>query len=176
MDFALIGKNFNLTSICHPYCHSEGIIMEQEIKQRPTPEFMSEEIKVDINSDDSGNLVTYTEGTETNQQWQEVVDNVSSFLSNLPENLTSSFITYKRPIVVVGLVLGAIIAVKLTLAILDSVNDIPLLAPLLELIGLGYTSWFVYRYLLKASNRKELSDSFTSVKEQVVGRAKDFME
>jgi len=38
------------------------------------------------------------------------------------------------------------------------------------LIGMGYTGWFVYRYLLKASNRQELLTEVDSFKEQVVGK------
>ena len=52
---------------------------------------------------------------------------------------------------------------------IDALNDVPLLAPTFELIGMGYTAWFVYRYLLKASTRQELVQEFKSYKEQVTG-------
>ncbi|WP_243903127.1 CAAD domain-containing protein, partial [Aetokthonos hydrillicola] len=47
--------------------------------------------------------------------------------------------------------------------------DIPLVAPTFELIGIGYSVWFVYRYLLKASTRQELTDEIAGLKTQVVG-------
>jgi hypothetical protein len=56
------------------------------------------------------------------------------------------------------------------LAVLDAINDIPLLAPVFELVGIGYTAWFVYRYLLKVETRKELATEFESLKGQVVGK------
>ena len=37
-------------------------------------------------------------------------------------------------------------------------------------VGMGYTAWFIYRYLWKASNRQELSRDFNSLKEQVLGK------
>jgi hypothetical protein len=131
----------------------------------------TEQVKVDINSDESGNLSTVGSGSdESNQQWQEMMDRATKLLSDLPEQLSNVFADYRKPIVTVGLVVAAIIAVKLTLAVLDSVNDIPLLAPVFELIGLGYSAWFIYRYLLKASNRQELVNDFNSLKEQILGK------
>lgn len=145
--------------------------MEPEVKQEVhSSEVGTDEVKVDINTDDSGSLSSFSFDTSNNEQWQEIVDKVSGFLADLPAYLSEFFGKYKRPIVTVGLVFGSIVAVKLTLAILASVNDIPLLAPSLELIGLGYSVWFVYRYLLRASNRKELSEDFNALKEQVLGK------
>lgn len=69
-----------------------------------------------------------------------------------------------------GLIVAAIVAVKVLLAVLDSLNDIPLVAPTFELIGIGYSAWFVYRYLLKASTRQELTHEITTLKSQVVGQ------
>jgi hypothetical protein len=37
------------------------------------------------------------------------------------------------------------------------------------LIGIGYSAWFVNRYLLKASNRQELAQEIQGLKQQVVG-------
>lgn len=95
---------------------------------------------------------------------------ISSFLDALPSYLTYFFGAYKRPIVIVGLILTTFILVKLMLALLDALNDIPLLLPILELIGLAYTTWFVYRYLISAVSRQELSEEIKSLKEYVLGR------
>ncbi|NEQ28980.1 MAG: hypothetical protein F6K28_60575, partial [Microcoleus sp. SIO2G3] len=86
-----------------------------------------------------------------------------------PDYVGEFFNEYKRPLITIGLVLGAFLSVKLLLAILDSINDIPLLAPTFELIGIAYSTWFVYRYLWQASNRKELADNFDSLKRRVLG-------
>jgi hypothetical protein len=53
---------------------------------------------------------------------------------------------------------------------LGAINEIPLLAPTFELIGLIYSGWFLYRYLLKASNRQELFQDINSIKDQVLGK------
>ncbi|KAF0909647.1 hypothetical protein E2562_000012 [Oryza meyeriana var. granulata] len=43
---------------------------------------------------------------------------------------------------------GAIIAVWLSLIVVKALDSVPLLPNILELVGLGYSGWFVYRYLL----------------------------
>jgi hypothetical protein len=59
-----------------------------------------------------------------------------------------------------------------TLAILSAVNEIPLLAPAFELVGLGYTGYFVYRYLLQASTRSELTEGLNDLKSEIFGHKK----
>ncbi|HEY9737803.1 MAG TPA: CAAD domain-containing protein, partial [Trichocoleus sp.] len=70
----------------------------------------------------------------------------------------------------IGLLFASIISVKLVLAVLGAINEIPLLSPTFELIGLTYSGWFVYRYLLRASNRQELVEDINSLKDQVLGK------
>jgi hypothetical protein len=106
---------------------------------------------------------------DVKQQLNEAGERVSRFLAGLPEYLSDFFSEYRRPLITLGLLFGGILAVKMTLALLDAVDDIPLLAPVLQLIGLGYSAWFVYRYLLKASTRQELGQELGDLKDQVVG-------
>ena len=107
---------------------------------------------------------------EAAKQVQQVWEKVSGLLGDLPDYVSEFFKQYRRPIVTVGLILAAILAVKIVLALLDAVDDIPLLAPSLELIGLFYTGWFLYRYLLKASNRQELLDDVSAIRDQILGK------
>ncbi|MCQ6463443.1 CAAD domain-containing protein, partial [Vibrio parahaemolyticus] len=52
---------------------------------------------------------------------------------------------------------GAVVALWLTTVVVGAINSVPLLPKILELVGLGYTGWFVYRYLLFKESRKELA-------------------
>jgi hypothetical protein len=106
---------------------------------------------------------------EASAQVKQVWERIYTFLGGLPEYLGEFFSEYRRPLVTLALILGAIISVKVLLALLDAVNDIPLLAPTFELIGLTYSAWFIYRYLWKASSREELSTDLNRFKEQVFG-------
>ncbi|MBD1910291.1 MULTISPECIES: CAAD domain-containing protein [unclassified Leptolyngbya] len=134
------------------------------------PEVKQDDVLISGTTTDEivGELPPATEDS-TGQQYQQIIDKATALLGDLPDYLTTFFGQYRRPIVTIGLVIGAIIAVRLTLAILKSINDIPLLSPSFELIGIGYSAWFVYRYLLKASTRSELVSDFNGLKEQILG-------
>lgn len=141
-------------------------VKETEFSDPSPSDFASE---TDLPTDDPLLLPPASE-PETSQQLKQVADRVYTFLAGLPDYLSDFFGEYRRPIITLGLIFGSIVSVKLTLALLDAINDIPLLAPTFELIGFAYTAWFIYRYLWRASNREELAASFGSLKDQVLGR------
>ncbi|WJX80348.1 Protein CURVATURE THYLAKOID 1A, chloroplastic [Trifolium repens] len=64
---------------------------------------------------------------------------------------------------------GALVAVWLSSILVGAVNSVPLLPKILELVGLGYTGWFVYRYLLFKSSRKELATDIDALKKKITG-------
>ncbi|CAI9785962.1 unnamed protein product [Fraxinus pennsylvanica] len=66
---------------------------------------------------------------------------------------------------------GAIVAVWLASTVVGAINSVPLLPKIMELIGLGYTGWFVYRYLLFKSSRKELATDIEAIKKKIAGTA-----
>ena len=103
------------------------------------------------------------------QPWQEWLDPVVDILAKVPEYVSQFFSEYQKPLTTLGLLLLAIVSVKIVVAVLGAIDDIPLLAPLLEMVGLGYSAWFVWRYLWKASNRKELLTEFDAIKNQMFG-------
>ena len=106
---------------------------------------------------------------ETSDRFQGVKNQILEILSELPAIIYGFFEQYKKPIVTLGLIVTVIITFKVMLAIVESLNDIPLLAPTFELIGIIYSGWFVYRYLLRASNRQELSAELQAWKDQLFG-------
>ncbi|MEH1766822.1 CAAD domain-containing protein [Nostoc sp.] len=118
----------------------------------------------------TGTITKLQPPAQSQDEWLKYGEQISTFLATLPEYVGGFFNQYKQPLVTVGLIVGSIVAVKVLLAVLDALNDIPLVAPTFELIGIGYSAWFVYRYLLKASTRKELTSEITTLKSQVVGK------
>ncbi|BAZ79318.1 MULTISPECIES: CAAD domain-containing protein [Sphaerospermopsis] len=123
----------------------------------------------DINTQ-AGSITKLQPPVQSQEQWLKYGQQVSGFLGTLPDYVGNFFNQYKQPIISIGLVITAIVTVKVLLAVLDSLNGIPLVAPTFELIGIGYSAWFVYRYLLKASTRQELTSEITTLKSQVVGK------
>ncbi|KAL3700086.1 hypothetical protein R1sor_018108 [Riccia sorocarpa] len=64
---------------------------------------------------------------------------------------------------------GALVALWLSSTVVGAINSVPLLPKIMELIGLGYTGWFVYRYLLFKSSRKELVEDIEELKGKITG-------
>ena len=116
--------------------------------------------------------LTLPPAVKFNQQLRRVGTQTSTFLVQLPDYIGGLFNDYKQPIVTVALIAVTFITLKVVLGVIDALNDIPLLVPTFELIGIGYLVWFSIRYLIRASNRQELSKVLQSLKGQVVGNQK----
>lgn len=106
---------------------------------------------------------------QSDEQWRRIGIQISGFLTQLADYISSFFNEYRQPIISIALIVAAVSSLRVVLTILVTLNQIPLLAPTFELIGIGYSVWFVSRYLLKESNRQELSQEIQRLKQQVVG-------
>jgi hypothetical protein len=102
------------------------------------------------------------------EQWLQFGEKTSDFITDLQNSVGDFFNKYQPLLGSLGWIFLALISVKLMLALLNALNDIPLLSVLLELIGLGYGIWFIYRYLLTAATRQELSGEIQNFKKQVL--------
>jgi hypothetical protein len=134
--------------------------MESNVEQKT----MTPGVKTDL-----GTLTTGQKGPITDQAWQEWLQPVWEIVGKIPELTGQFFADNKQPLISLGIILLGIVSVKILVAVLDAIDDIPLLAPMLQLVGLGYTAWFVWRYLWKASNRQELLGELGAFKDQIFG-------
>lgn len=130
-----------------------------------TTENKEKQAQQEISTEAGGELAP----ASSQPQWQQQVQPVVDVISKLPSYLGQFFADYQQPLLVILLFVAAFITVKVTFAVLGAINGIPLLSPIFELVGLGYTGWFIYRYLLRASTREELISEFNDLKGQVVG-------
>ncbi|BAZ38575.1 hypothetical protein NIES4101_45140 [Calothrix sp. NIES-4101] len=124
---------------------------------------------VDNLANDSLPKLPPADETTLGMQWQKFSSQVAIFLEKLPEYIGNFWIQYKVQITSVILIVAAFISVKIVLAILKAINDIPLIAFFFELVGIAYVVWFIWRYILKASTRQELLSQINSFKKQIIG-------
>jgi len=139
-----------------------------EVMESKTQETQMSE--VEVNNQAGGTITKIQPSAQSQEEWLKYGEQISSFLATLPEYLGTFYNKYKQPLIFAAVFVAAVVAVKVVLAVLDALNDIPLVAPSFELIGIGYSTWFVYRYLLKASTRKELTNEIQGLRSQVVGQ------
>nr|WP_261225493.1 CAAD domain-containing protein [Ancylothrix sp. D3o] len=86
-----------------------------------------------------------------------------------PVYFRESFTEYHRPLILGGSLVAVLGASSFLLKIIKGLDDIPLVSPILELIGIGYTGWFLYRYVGSAAGRQVLQKQLQSWGEQIFG-------
>ena len=151
-----------------PAANQQKTIASGEMTSSNEPEttIIITEIPADNEADSTKVIIT----EEPANQTQQIKEQIISILSELPAYIGSFYEQYKSPLTVVGVILASIVSLKVLLGVIDELNDIPLLAPTFELIGIGYSAWFIYRYLLRSSNRQQLGQEIQALKEQVFGK------
>ena len=64
---------------------------------------------------------------------------------------------------------GATAALWLSSTLVGAIKVVPLLPKVMELVGLGYSTWFVYRYVLFKDSRAELVEQVDALIARVSG-------
>lgn len=116
------------------------------------------------------------ESGKTFEDWQKTSQQLKTFVTDFADFISEFWSDNKSIMTAIGFSLALIVLLKILLAVLSSINDLPLLAPTFEFIGIVYVGWFIFRYLLRGSSRQELSDSINSVKEQVLGSSETILD
>ena len=151
------------------FSEDEVLLTGSRVVDSLMTELQSVEAQINANLEESGSLAPL-ESDESTAELKAMLSKGVEVVSNLDTILGNFFSEYKQLIVSLGLVFGAIVSVKLTLALLGALNEIPLVEPILELVGLGYSVWFVTRFMLKSEKRQEFYSKFTDTKDQVLGK------
>lgn len=93
------------------------------------------------------------------------------YMDRLPGQAQEFFEIYKKPLTVLGITLFGLLGIAISNGVLDVLNTIPLMRPLLEITGLGYLGWFIWRYLRYAETRREFIQEYGRLKRRVIGDA-----
>ncbi|MGL5831818.1 MAG: CAAD domain-containing protein [Waterburya sp.] len=148
----------------------ETPITSQEYNTLPS----DEDVMIEASNFESSNPETIAEQKTTNSTTEELLQigsQISHFLEQLPSYIKSFFKAYKSPLISIALIFAAIVTLKLMIALINALNDLPLFAASFEVIGIGFVIWFVYRYLLKSSTRQEIALEIQILKEQIIGKS-----
>lgn len=69
----------------------------------------------------------------------------------------------------IGLGFAAIVAIWASANLVSAIDRLPLIPTVLEVIGILYSSWFVYRYLLFKPDREELFKIYNDTISDILG-------
>lgn len=64
---------------------------------------------------------------------------------------------------------GTVVALWISNTVVGAINSVPLVPKLMELVGLTYSAWFTYRYLLFKSSREELLKDIGELSKKISG-------
>ena len=94
---------------------------------------------------------------------------VPNFFANATSSATAFFKNNQQLLTTLGGVLVALLGMRMLLGALDAFDDIPLVSPLLKLIGFVYVVRFVWRYLLRRRDRQEFIQHFNRIRGDFFG-------
>jgi len=139
----------------------------------PTPPPTMETPKVEVKVPTPPVIeINVSDESAAETQWQQFGKQISELLDRLPDSVGNFYKDYQRPLTVVGVIIASIIALKVLSGVLDTFNEIPFFESFFQLIGIIYSGWFIYRYLLNAGTRQELWQIIDDYKAQVFGNKK----
>ena len=141
--------------------------IEAEAQQLNSVDAISNEPILLVESSQSKTQLLLPPVNEALPHLQEL-EEVADCLNQMPKDSDRFFKEYKQLIIAIASIIPAIVSTKAILAVLDAINDIPQANLVFELTGIGYVSWFVFRYLLKASSRRELAAQIRSIQKAIV--------
>ncbi|MBW4527667.1 MAG: CAAD domain-containing protein [Phormidium tanganyikae FI6-MK23] len=104
--------------------------------------------------------------------WERDHAQIRDFFSDPMKYISAFWQEYKPIVYILGAILFTLFALNVVFGIIGFVTSLPIISGLLELVGIGYTVWFVNRYLLKAETRQQLSQKVEELKQDVIGAAK----
>jgi hypothetical protein len=110
---------------------------------------------------------TPTSGAEANRKANEAADEASDKLQGYADDIQEWWENNDEKPTTIALGVAGFVALWATSGLLDAVNRLPLIGGVFEVVGLGVSGWFVYRYLGTADDRKDLKREFDSFLQKV---------
>jgi|GEM_PF-1049589 hypothetical protein len=103
------------------------------------------------------------------EAWASFQVKANAFLTKALQSTGTFFEQNKQLLSILGWTLLTLLGIRVVFAALDAIDDIPLVTPVLKLIGLATVAWFIWRYLLRANNRQELAQMLNGAKAELFG-------
>jgi len=103
------------------------------------------------------------EPEEITETVKDTITNAGAFIKGKWEQ------TEDKPAAVI-VTLGAILVLSALSGVVNAIDRIPVVSDLIELVGVGVTGWFTYRYLVFGPDREELVQNIQTFLKKVYGK------
>jgi CAAD domains of cyanobacterial aminoacyl-tRNA synthetase len=109
----------------------------------------------------------------TTDSAKETLETIQTKAPEVFNQLTSAvpaFFQQNRQLLTnIGLIFLAFVVIKLAFAGINAIDDLPLVTPLLKIVGLVYVAKFIWNYLIRKQDREKLVEKFNTTKAEVLG-------
>jgi hypothetical protein len=100
---------------------------------------------------------------------QSIQAEMMASFENIKSTTTKFFNSNRQLFTTLGWIALAIIGAKIVFATLGIIDDIPLVTPIIKLVGLVTVVRFAWRYLIREHDRQELIEIIDRTKVEVLG-------
>lgn len=108
-----------------------------------------------------------TESAE--ESWNSFQTQATNFFANVTQSAVAFFRENRQLLGTLGWIFLALFGIRVLFASLDAIDDVPLMSSFLKIIGLVSVVRFVWRYLVRANDRQELTQKFEQAKAELLG-------
>ncbi len=91
-----------------------------------------------------------------------ILKDIATILDSFPGGLLRFIVQYRRGLLWIGAIASAIISADVLLAIVNTINRVPLVGPFFEVVGLVFAGQFIYKRLLWKENRAKFVEQLRS--------------
>lgn len=128
-------------------------------------------LKRDLENDRAEIPADSAKSESSKELWVDIQTNKNAVL--LEDTIVAGKQFFKNNqylLTLIGLSVLSIMALKAFFAGLDAIDNLPLVTPILKIVGLIYGARFIWRYLIRKQNRQELFEILNNTKIEVLGR------
>ena len=95
--------------------------------------------------------------------------NIAGFFEEVVYTVVTFYRNNQQLLITLGITLLVVMGLKLLFAGLNAIDDLPLVTPVLKLIGLVYVVRFIWQYIIREQDRHQLSEKIEALKAEVFG-------
>jgi CAAD domains of cyanobacterial aminoacyl-tRNA synthetase len=114
-------------------------------------------------------LPSASEAESIEESWGSFQAKATNFFDSATQSMVTFFRSNQPLMTKLGWIFLAFLGIRILFAAVGAIDSLPLMSPLLKLIGLIYIGQFVWRYLIRASDRQALIQKFDQAKAEFLG-------
>jgi CAAD domains of cyanobacterial aminoacyl-tRNA synthetase len=117
------------------------------------------------------NVVDAVESTtdSAKETLETIQTKVPGVLNELTSAVPAFFQQNRQLLTNIGLIFLAFVVIKLAFAGINAIDELPLVTPLLKIVGLVYVVKFIWNYLIRKQDREKLVEKLNTTKAEVLG-------